>query len=50
MPEDRPKSAFLAFTEAVVASVDGPVTWFRGKVQLFFLQKVVIQHFSHPTN
>lgn len=36
MPDDRPKSAFLAFTDAVVAAVDGPVTWFRGKKHLFF--------------
>lgn len=46
MPEDRPKSAFLAFSEAVATAIEGPVVWFRGNMHLFFSKnsKVVIQH------
>lgn len=42
MPDNEPRNPMQAFSNAVFSMVDGPVTWFRGKI---LLKNVIVGKF-----
>lgn len=39
MAEDKPKNTLFAFADAVMSTLDAPVTWFRGDIKDILIMK-----------